>query len=97
MQFKDLIQWQKVAGQSVVINGFTLIPQSQALIVRLPFGAFVWHRPTALLVERNGQVEHHSIVDVTRTLQVGFVGLSMALTIGSFILFVLERRRKDHD
>ncbi len=97
MQFKDLIQWQKVAGQSVVINGLTLIPQSQALIVRLPFGAFVWHRPTALLVERNGQVEHHSIVDVTRTLQVGFVGLSMALTIGSFILFVLERRRKDHD
>jgi hypothetical protein len=97
MQLKDLIQWQKISGQAVVINGFTLTPQSQALIVRLPFAAFVWNLPTALLVERNGQVEHLAIVDVTRTLQLGLVGLSIALTIGSLILFVLKRRRMDHD
>jgi hypothetical protein len=86
-----LFQWQKASGQAVTVNDMTVTPQSQVLIVRWPRGAFVWNRPTAILVERNGQTEQRPIVNVTRTLLLGFVGLSMAFAIASMI------RRKEKE
>jgi len=51
------------------------------LIVRLPFGGFVWNRPVAVLVEREGQTERIAIHDVTRILQVGLIGISVFMLI----------------
>ncbi len=46
MQLKDLFHWQQVAGQPMVMHDITLTMLSRLLIVRLPWGAGVWHRPT---------------------------------------------------
>src|SRR5260221_316338 len=84
-RFNDLVQWHKASGQPVVVHDLTLTPQSQVLIVRFPWGAWVWHRPTAIQVEHNGRVEQLPIVDLTRLIQLGLVGLGVVIiTIISF-------------
>ena len=71
MRLKELLQWQEVAGQPMRVHDITLIPQSQVLIVRLLQGAYVWQRPTAVLVKQGAQVRQMPIVDITRLLQLG--------------------------
>jgi hypothetical protein len=56
MQRNDLFQVQTVSSQPVTVGRITVTAQSQALIVRLPSGGFVWNRPTAIVVERDGAV-----------------------------------------
>src|SRR5215469_6525212 len=91
-RFNDLVQWHKASGQSVVVHGLTLTPQSQVVIVRFPWGAYVWHRPTAVLVERNGRVEQLPIVDLTRIIQLGLVGLAVVIiTIFGFVQFAQRK------
>ncbi len=92
MRFQDLFQVQKASGQPLMIGDLTITPQSQALIVRLPKGAIVWNRPTAILVKRDTQVKQIPIVDITRTLQLGLLGFSVVITIVSLVKFT---RRKE--
>ncbi|HLZ60114.1 MAG TPA: hypothetical protein VKR06_24455 [Ktedonosporobacter sp.] len=93
-RFQGLLHWQKISGQSIVVNDFTLTPQSWALIVRFPRGAFVWHRPSAVLVERNGQMQHLPIVDLTRAIQLGLLGLGgIIITIVAFVRFARRKER----
>jgi hypothetical protein len=66
-----LVEQRKTSGPTIDAGGARVTPEASALIVRLPFGAFVWHRPTSVLIERAGQVERLSIIDVTRLVQVG--------------------------
>ena len=93
MQLKDVFEWKTVSGEPVIVRDMTITPQSQALIVRWPMGAFVWHRPTALLVEQQGQIKRYRIIDVTRILQLGlFCAALLVSIIGSRILI----RREEH-
>ena len=83
-RLKDItVQWQTISGSPVTVGGVTVTPQSQALIVRWPFGGFVWNRPVAILVERGGSrfVECRRVIDVTRMVQLGLLGFSLVLSI----------------
>lgn len=62
----DFIQLKTVQGTAVSTPHHTLIPESQALIIKFPFGGFVWQRPTAVLVQTGAQTQRHPITDVTR-------------------------------
>jgi hypothetical protein len=90
-QLKDFIQLQTNTGDPQTIGEATITPQSQALIVRFPFGGFVWNRPVAVLVDRNGQIERIPIVDVTRIAQLSVLGLTLAFSI---IIAALAARRR---
>lgn len=79
MQVTDMFQLQAVTGSPVQAGDITVTPQSQALIVRVPFGGLVWQRPTAILVERAGQTFRIPIVDVTRVIQFALLGASAFL------------------
>jgi hypothetical protein len=94
MRITDMFQLQTVTGSPVQVGDMTITPQSQALIVRLPFGGLVWHRPTAVRVEQAGQTSHIPIVDVTRVIQ---LALPVAIAIVfSIIVWIQSRRRKEH-
>jgi hypothetical protein len=93
MQLKDVFQWKQVSGKPLKVNDLTITPQSQALIIRLPRGGFVWHRPTFLLVEQDGQVKHLPIVDVSRMLQLGLFAAGAVITIAGLLAF---KQRKEH-
>ena len=92
MRLKDVFQVQTVSGQKVAVESVTVTPQSQALIVRLPIGGFVWNRPTAILVEQGETAKRFPIVDITRILQLGLLGFSLVLSIVSLVKF---SRRKE--
>lgn len=78
---KNFFQWQKISGQPINMNDLVLTPQSRSLIVRFPWGTFIWHRPTAVLVERAEQREHLPIIDLTRIIQFGIIGLGVIIII----------------
>ena len=94
MRLKELFQVQTVSGQPVTVDNLTVTPQSQALIVRLPIGGFVWHRPTAILVERDGTAKRFPIVDITRILQLWLLGFSLVLSIVSLVKFSQRKERR---
>ena len=86
-RLKDImVQWQTVSGDPVTVGDVTVTPQSKALIVRWPFGGFVWNRPVAVLVERDGSriVERMRVIDVTRMVQLGLLGFGLILSIAVF-------------
>jgi hypothetical protein len=74
------ITWAPEASAGpVTVGEVTVTPQARALLVRLPWAGFVWNRPTAALVEQAGQVRRIPVVDVTRILQLGLLGLGVAI------------------
>jgi len=95
-RLKDItVQWQTISGSPVMVGDVTVTPQSKALIVRWPFGGFVWNRPVAILVKRDGShfVERMRVVDVTRIVQLGLLSFSLILSIAVFGKSV---RRKEY-
>jgi hypothetical protein len=88
------LQWRTVTGTAVQSNGYTIRPISRALALRWhgrdnqqAFGV-IWNRPTAVLVERDGEVEEHPITDDTRLAQ-------LFLLVGAgFVLLILRLLRK---
>ncbi len=90
-KFKELIQWQTISGDEITIGQVTVRPQSQALTIRWPYGGLVWNRPVAILVQRGEQWTRIPIVDVTRTVQLGLLGLGLILAV---IIFVRTRHRR---
>lgn len=93
MPVTDMFQLQAVTGSPVQAGDMTVTPQSQVLIVRLPFGGLVWHRPTAILVERAGQTSRIPIVDVTRVIQLALLGV-VALVF-SVTVWIQSSQRKE--
>jgi hypothetical protein len=88
------LQWQTVTGAAVQANGYTIRPVSRALALRWHgrdnqqlFGV-IWNRPTAVLVEKEGEVEEYPIPDATRLTQ-------LFLLVGAgFVLLILRLLRK---
>ncbi len=87
----DRLGAREASAEPVTVDDITVTPQSQALVVRLPRGGLVWNRPTAVLVEQDGRVRRIPIVDVTRILQVGLLGLA-GLTASASVLGFRRRR-----
>ena len=83
---KNRIELKNSSSQVVTAGEFTLTPQSQALIVRLPYFRAVWNRPVAVVVERGGEIQRLPIVDVTRLVQLCLIAVSAACWIAFFLL-----------
>ena len=92
MRLKDILQYQQTSSSPIVVNDITLTPQSRVLLVRLPRGAYVWHRPTAILVERDGQQVRHAIIDLTRIIQLGLLAMTIAFAVRHFVARFKERK-----
>jgi hypothetical protein len=73
----DFIQLKTVQGTAVHTPHHTLIPESQAISLRFPYGGIVWQRPTAVLVQKNNQLHRYLIIDITRIVVWSFLGFSL--------------------
>jgi hypothetical protein len=87
-QLNGIVRIQKNVGPAVTVGDVTVTPLSQAVLVRLPFAAFVWHRPTGVLVERAGVTERVPVPNVTRAIIWGLLGLGLAISV------VFQRRHR---
>jgi hypothetical protein len=88
----DITWRQEGSAEPVTVGDLTVTPRARALVVRAPWGGFVWNRPTAVVVERSGQVRRIRVVDVTRILQVGLLGLGLAIVLAVLFRSDAERR-----
>lgn len=88
------MQWETVDGEPLRTGDLTVTPRSRVLAVWLPFGGFVWHRPTSVIVEQGGNARHIAIVDRTRRIQVGLLAAAaIALVLSRRPRPALRRRR----
>lgn len=69
MSQSKVISWRTLSGETTAVQGYHVTPQVQSLQVKLPFGGFVWSRPVAVVVEKDGLRERVAITDVTRIAQ----------------------------
>ncbi len=80
-----MIQWELISGEPVKTGDVSVTPQARVLAMRWGPMGFVWSRPVAVLVERDGQVERRRIPDVTRLVQLGLFGLGLAFAAIAFL------------
>ena len=92
MNLLNTFQFETHTGEPQTIGDTTITPQSQALIVRWPRGGFVWNRPIGVIVDRAGQVERHSIIDVTRNVVWTCAGLTLLFSV--IISVTIAQRRR---
>jgi hypothetical protein len=92
---RDIFQRQTLSGEEVTVGDLTVRPQSQALVIRWPSGGIVWNRPTAVLVERDGQTQRIPILDVTRLAILAIVGFSIVYVVASIVLSARRRRNRN--
>ncbi|MBE2222587.1 MAG: hypothetical protein IAF02_13655 [Anaerolineae bacterium] len=83
------VNWKPTIGEPQVMGDRTIRLQAQAISLITPFGGFVWNRPTAVLVEKDGITDEVPIVDATRYALIGIgvmgvVGMIMAKLIAGF-------------
>jgi hypothetical protein len=78
-----MLRWYSQDGAPVHIHGMHVTPRSQVLELHAGPAAFVWQRPVAVRVERDGQVIETSIVDVTRIAQIALLALVVLATLAS--------------
>ncbi len=88
----DHIQWRTMSGQPVVAHDLVVIPQSRALVLRLPHGFWVWNRPSGVRVEQRGRASDLPIVDLTRRIQLGLLGVGMVIAIVGAVRIGLRSR-----
>ena len=86
-----LIERRTIEGLPVVAGNVRVKPQARVVIFRLPFGGFVWHRPTSVLIEQDGRTERRTIVDVTRIAQMALWACTLAAFLAAAAL-----KRKEH-
>lgn len=91
---RNYITWETQSGESIVHGDTIIVPQSQALRVRLPngWGGLVWNRPTAVLVTQEGMTWRLPIVDLTRLAAFIVFGVTVALSLSLVMLMRLFRK-----
>ncbi|MBS1251544.1 MAG: hypothetical protein MAG451_00577 [Anaerolineales bacterium] len=91
-QLGEIFQRRTTSGEPLTIGDVTITPQSRVLVIRWPYGGFVWNRPVSVLVERDGHTEQVPIVDLTRAAQLRLLGFGLVLSIAIIVLSALSRR-----
>ena len=79
-------KWEPVTGEPQVVGDRVIRLQAQAIMLNTPFGGFLWNRPTAVLVEKDGITDEVPIVDVTRyaLIGIGVIGV-VGMMLAKFI------------
>ena len=80
-QIGKFVRWATLAAPPVTVNQVTVTPLAQSLTIRWPQGGFVWNRPVAIIVERDGQTTRIPILDVTGLVQLILLGIVLLVSL----------------
>ena len=92
MKLGEWVEWQQRAGEARTLGDISLTPLSQALVFRTPIGGYVWNRPVAVLVVRDGRQQRLPIPNVILTARLAMLGLGLGLAGLGLIYSALRRR-----
>ena len=88
-------QRQTISGEQIKVGDTIVTPQAQSVTLRWPYGGLLWNRPAAVLVEQDDQTTRIPIIDVTRILVWGFLGLGLFFGIMTALLSNQQRRKNN--
>ena len=88
---KGVIRRETGTGEPVTVSGVTVVPQSQAFAVRLPFGGVLWNRPVGVLIKRGAETRRMSITDVSATICRVLFGIGVLCVSIAIIRLIRER------
>lgn len=83
-------------GEPLVAGDTEIVPQSQALTIRWPYGGYVWNRPVAIVVRRGDQEERLPIVDVTLATRLALFALGAVSSL-IFLIRSIQNRRSQNE
>jgi len=92
MKLREMVEWQQHAGDTLSLGNVSLTPLSQALVIRTSIGGYVWNRPVAVLVQRDGQEQRLPILNVILMARLAMLGLGLALAGLGLMNSALRRR-----
>lgn len=92
--FGVTIRGERRSAPPIVVGERTLTTEAWVLYGHLPGIGFVWNRPVAVVVERDGQQQRLPIVDVTREVELKLWGLTALLLLAT-MRWMLQRRSSD--
>lgn len=85
-ELNQMIHVETHWGEPVMAGDAEIVPQSQALTVRWPWGGYVWNRPVGVLVRRGGEEQRVPIVDVVLMARIVLLALGAISTLAFLIL-----------
>lgn len=85
------LSWGKATSEPQVVGDRVIRLQAQNVLLNTPFGGFVWNRPTAVLVEKEGRTDEVPIIDATRY---ALISLGVLGVIGMMLLRMIAATRK---
>jgi hypothetical protein len=88
-----ILQWRTAEAEPIQVGDRRITAVSQALVLRLPFGGFVWNRPAWVTVEQGGQLRRIWIIDYTRLILWGLGLLSLVFGLLAFEGGTKNKRR----
>jgi hypothetical protein len=80
------VQWGTKAGQPLITARGKVTPISSSLLVRFPFGGFVWNKPVAIDLEQGGHIQHLPVVDITRLAIMTMTGVGIVMSALAILL-----------
>jgi hypothetical protein len=89
-------EWARIettVGDPVAVGELTLTPQARALIVRWPYGGYVWNWPLGLTVRRGNEIQQVAIANVTRSAMLGAAATAALLAVLLRALFAAAAQR----
>ena len=86
-----VIQRRTDTGEPITIRGVTVMPQSQAIVVRLPFGGVLWNRPVGVLIKRGAETRRRPITDVSATICRVLFGIGVLCVSIAIVRLIRER------
>ena len=76
-------------GPTIQAQGLAVTPESSAVIIRIPYGGFVWNRPSGVIVDDGQERRRISVIDPTLIIVLGL----MAATVGTAIAAAIFRMK----
>jgi hypothetical protein len=88
---KPFVRRQVTASHPIVLGDTRITLQTRTLSVGWSSAGIVWRHPIAALAEADGRAAYVRIYDLTRLIELGLLGLGLALVIVNVSI-----RRKEH-
>ncbi len=80
-----VIRWRTTTAAPIMSGAVRATPVAGTLTVRWRRFGWVWTRPLAVLVERDGQAQRVPIPDLTRRAQAGMLGAALAAGLAALV------------
>jgi hypothetical protein len=92
VKLREMVEWQEHAGGTLALGDVSLTPLSRALVIRTPVGGYVWNRPVAVLIRRDGQEQRLPIANVLLRARLAMLGFVLTFAGLGLVYSALQRR-----